>query len=158
MSSFVPESLLEHLRSLRHDIHRHPELGFHEVRTRETVERELASCTDAVFTRMATTGLVVDIKGTNDQLAQSRPARCVALRADLDALDMTEENEHLPYRSQAYEARSTRMPRCSLAHSLAHAANPRPTCAAMTATLSCLSVLQRCCIRYGLPATSRRHE
>jgi metal-dependent amidase/aminoacylase/carboxypeptidase family protein len=30
-TAFIPQSLLEHLEALRHQIHQHPELGFQEV-------------------------------------------------------------------------------------------------------------------------------
>jgi amidohydrolase len=66
--------------------------------TRATIESELAECTEATFTRMAETGLVVDFNGTCDTTVATA-ARMIALRADMDALDMTEENADLPYRS-----------------------------------------------------------
>lgn len=80
----VPE-----LRRIRHDLHRHPELGFQEHRTQEVVRRWLSQhgyepkdC--------AGTGLVADLK------AGVTPA--LALRADLDALPMHETLD-VPYRS-----------------------------------------------------------
>jgi hippurate hydrolase len=49
----------------------------------------------------ATTGLVVDIKGTGpeDTKSDSNGVKAVALRTDLDALPIPEKNEHLPYKT-----------------------------------------------------------
>lgn len=46
---------------------------------------------------MAVTGLVVDLKGKK---APQGNNRCIALRADMDGLQMEEDNKHLPYRSE----------------------------------------------------------
>ncbi|MEE9382808.1 MAG: amidohydrolase [Nannocystaceae bacterium] len=85
-------SLVPRLRELRHDLHRHPELGFEEHRTQEIVLRWLRdhgydprTCAD--------TGVVAD-------LFPERVGRAttIALRADLDCLPMQERTD-LPYRS-----------------------------------------------------------
>jgi amidohydrolase len=79
------------LIQLRHDIHRWPEPGFEEVRTQAAI---MAALTDAGLSPRpcAGTGVVADI-GEGD-------GPCLALRADIDCLRMTEANHHLPYRSQ----------------------------------------------------------
>ncbi len=84
------DGLIPRLTEVRHDIHRHPELGFEEVRTQAQVRAFLESC--GLEPRvMAETGLVADIV--------NRPGEpFVALRADLDALPIHEKTE-LPYRS-----------------------------------------------------------
>lgn len=48
---------------------------------------------------MASTGKVYDIRGTASEAPNKR---IIALRADMDALPMQEENHDLPYRSQKY--------------------------------------------------------
>ncbi|HEY5258689.1 MAG TPA: M20 family metallopeptidase [Candidatus Baltobacteraceae bacterium] len=83
--------VVERVIALRRDIHQHPELGFEEERTAGVVEREL----DALgikHRRIATTGVVGVIRG-------KMPGRTVALRADMDALPITERTG-LPYASQ----------------------------------------------------------
>jgi amidohydrolase len=85
------EALLEHVVELRRAIHRHPELGFEEHRTAELIEREL----DALaieHRRVAGTGVVGVIRG-------GEPGHVVALRADMDALPITERTG-LPFASE----------------------------------------------------------
>lgn len=70
----------EWLTDIRRDIHRHPEVGFREERTASLVER----CLDEMgipHRRMAGTGVVGLIEGS-----APGAGRCVALRADMDAL------------------------------------------------------------------------
>jgi amidohydrolase len=82
----------EELTGWRRDLHAHPELGFEEKRTSDFVAERLASFGCEVFRGIAGTGLVGRLKaGTS--------ARAIALRADMDALPIEEENE-LPYRSR----------------------------------------------------------
>jgi amidohydrolase len=69
----------------RHDFHAHPELGFEEHRTSAIVAEKLAGWGIEVERGLAGTGLV----GT---LACGRSTRAVGLRADMDALPMTEAN------------------------------------------------------------------
>ncbi len=78
----------------RRDLHAHPELSMHEVRTAATVREKLASFgVDEIITGMATHGIVGVIRaGTSD--------RAIGLRADMDALPIQEETG-LPYASQA---------------------------------------------------------
>ena len=84
MTLLVPADFAARAIELRREIHRHPELGFEEVRTRALVEREL----DALgidHRRVATTGVAGIIRG-------ALPGRTAALRADMDALPITEQS------------------------------------------------------------------
>ena len=74
----IRESLVE----LRRAIHRHPEGGFAEFQTAALVEKTLASC-GIPARRVAKTGVVGVLDGTG-------PGRVVALRADMDALELDE--------------------------------------------------------------------
>ena len=69
----------------RRDFHAHPELGFEEHRTSALVAEKLAGWGIAVERGLAGTGLV----GT---LRAGTSARAIGLRADMDALPMTEAN------------------------------------------------------------------
>lgn len=84
VSAALPE-----LIGVRHDIHRHPELGFDEHRTQDLVMAWL-SARGFAPRKCAGTGVVAD-------LHPGRPT-CLALRADLDALPIHEDLD-LPYRS-----------------------------------------------------------
>lgn len=90
--------LREHHRDLteiRHELHRHPELGFEEHVTAELVARELARCgVDEVHRGLGRTGLVAVVRGRRDT-----QGRRIGLRADMDALPIQEENP-VPWRSQ----------------------------------------------------------
>ena len=105
-------SLLPSMVAFRHDVHAHPEPGFEEVRTLARVQETLAAAGIRGGTVMATTGYVVDIAGTGPAsssagadagadagAASSKKPACIALRADMDALRMTEGPNGLPYRS-----------------------------------------------------------
>jgi len=67
----------------RRDFHEHPELGNHEVRTADIIAKHLSSLGIEVKTGVATTGVVGILKG-------DKPGPVVALRADMDALPVTE--------------------------------------------------------------------
>ncbi len=85
------ESLLARVVELRRAIHRRPELGFEEHETAALVEREL----DALgieHRRLATTGVAGIVRG-------GKPGRVVALRADMDALPISERTG-LPFASE----------------------------------------------------------
>ncbi len=81
----------------RRYLHEHPELGFQETNTaRHVIERLRPLNLDAVHTGIAETGIVGVLHGTK---AATGPTKCVLLRADMDALPITEEND-VPYKSQ----------------------------------------------------------
>lgn len=69
----------------RHDIHRHPELGFEEHRTAEKVAALLQEWGIETHTGIGDTGVVGVIKrGTS--------SRMLGIRADMDALEIEEQN------------------------------------------------------------------
>lgn len=77
----------------RRDLHQHPELGNREFRTSAIVAEHLRKLgLDEVRTGVAHTGVVGLLKG-------GRPGPVVALRADMDALPVTEQVE-LPFASK----------------------------------------------------------
>lgn len=77
---------------IRRDIHMHPETGFEEVRTSEKVAKLLEEYGIEVIRNIAKTGVVGILKGTGE-------GKTIALRADMDALNMPEECE-LEYKSK----------------------------------------------------------
>lgn len=86
------EKLEKKVIEWRHDIHQNPELSNREFRTAKKVADHLRSLGMEVQTGVAHTGVVGLLKG-------KRPGKVVALRADMDALPVTERNA-LPYRSK----------------------------------------------------------
>ncbi|MFY8001247.1 MAG: M20 metallopeptidase family protein [Candidatus Kapaibacteriota bacterium] len=72
----------ETMRQIRRALHRNPELSFQEFETSKQIQARLAEL-GIPFQVMANTGVVAHI-GTGD--------RCVALRADIDALPIQEES------------------------------------------------------------------
>ena len=73
------------LASLRRDLHAHPELGFEEHRTAELVAAKLEGWGIPVHRGLGRTGVVGIVRN-------GRSNRAVGLRADMDALPMTEHN------------------------------------------------------------------
>ena len=73
-------------------MHAHPELSYQEFRTSAFVQQKLAE-TGIPFRVMAETGVVGLIRGKNPD------RRVIALRADMDALPIREEND-IPYKSK----------------------------------------------------------
>jgi amidohydrolase len=73
------------ITTLRRDIHAHPELCFEEQRTSDLIAKALTDWGIPIHRGMGTTGVVGIVKsGTS--------SRAVGLRADIDALPMTEHN------------------------------------------------------------------
>lgn len=77
---------------VRHHLHAHPELSFSEFKTSEFVQEKLKTW-NIEYKVMATTGVVGIIKGKNPD------EKVIALRADMDALPITELND-VEYRSK----------------------------------------------------------
>ena len=78
---------LSPLVAIRRDIHAHPELCFEEVRTADLIARTLAGWDIPVHRGLGTTGVVGIVQGTAGE-----SSRALGLRADMDALPMTEHN------------------------------------------------------------------
>lgn len=85
-------ALAEELVALRRDFHRHPELGFCEVRTAERVAALLAEIPGLeVQTGVAETGVVALLRG-------GKPGKTLLVRADMDGLPIQELRD-VPYKS-----------------------------------------------------------
>jgi amidohydrolase len=76
----------------RRDIHEHPELGLQETRTAALVAAHLRGLGMEVRTGVGGTGVVGVLRG-------GKPGKVVALRADMDALPVTEMTD-LPFKSR----------------------------------------------------------
>ncbi len=77
--------------SIRHHLHAHPELSYQEFETSSFIQAELTKY-GIPFQIMGTTGVIGLIEGKNPK------KRTIALRADIDALPIQEENT-VPYKS-----------------------------------------------------------
>ena len=77
---------------IRHHLHAHPELSYQEFETSKFVQQKLKEY-HIPFEIKATTGVVGLIKGKNPE------SRVIALRADMDALPIAEQND-VPYKSK----------------------------------------------------------
>ena len=87
------EPFREELVAIRRDIHAHPETGFEEVRTAALVAEKLRSWGLQVTEKVGRTGVVATLQG------RRAGNRAVALRADMDALNI-DEKTGLSYGSQ----------------------------------------------------------
>jgi len=85
------EQCKEQIISWRREIHAHPEIAWKESHTGDMVARELENLGIEVK-RIAQTGVLGILKG-------ARAGKTVALRADMDALAITEATD-LPYKSK----------------------------------------------------------
>lgn len=88
----LTDKLTPDLIAIREDIHCHPELGLQEKRTSALAADYLRKLGLEVRTGFATTGIVGVLKG-------GKPGPVVAMRADMDALPITEETG-LPFESK----------------------------------------------------------
>jgi amidohydrolase len=85
------KELLPRVITIRRHLHQHPELSFKEFNTSDFVADELEAM-GIPYKKMVDTGIVALIEGKNPT------SKTVALRADLDALPITEKND-VPYKS-----------------------------------------------------------
>ena len=77
--------------SWRHDFHKHPELSNREFRTSDVIAKHLESLGIDVTRNVGVNGVVGILKGNKE-------GKVVGLRADMDALPITENND-LPFMS-----------------------------------------------------------
>lgn len=83
----MADKLEQQVIAWRRDLHAHPELGNREFRTAKIVAEHLRKLgLDEVKEQVAHTGVVGVLRG-------GKPGPCVALRADMDALPVTEETD-----------------------------------------------------------------
>lgn len=82
ISEFLPEMV-----ALRRDIHRHPELGYQEQRTSDIVANLLAEWGYSVDRGLGGTGVVGTLK-------RGDGSATIGIRADMDALPITETADH----------------------------------------------------------------
>lgn len=83
----------DYIISMRRHFHSHPELGLHEVETTRRIAEELEHMGIEVLRFPDITGCIGIIRGAN-------PGGTVALRADIDALPIQEEDLTKPYASK----------------------------------------------------------
>src|SRR5436190_24025847 len=76
----------------RRDFHQNPELGNNEYRTAKKIADHLRALGIEVKENVGKTGVVGILKG-------AKPGKCIALRADIDALPIVEKND-LPFISK----------------------------------------------------------
>lgn len=85
-------ALKDEMTGWRRDIHAHPETAFEEVRTSALVAEKLESWGVEVHRGLGKTGIVGVLRGRGEG------GGTIGLRADMDALPMTEEND-VPWKS-----------------------------------------------------------
>lgn len=86
------DDLSTRIAALRRDLHAHPELAFHEKRTADTVAAYLERLGIEVYRGLAGTGVVARLRAGTGR-------RSIGLRADMDALPLSELNT-FPHRSR----------------------------------------------------------
>jgi len=83
----LSEKYFSRVVELRRKIHANPELSWEETETSKLVAEELMRCGIEVQTKIAKNGVVGILKGKNPE------SKCIALRADMDALPIQEESK-----------------------------------------------------------------
>ncbi len=79
----LAEDNFQYVVDFRRDIHKHPEPSFEEFRTTDKLAQAMEEM-GIPYRRFEPTGLIGEIKG-------AKPGKTVALRADIDALSITEK-------------------------------------------------------------------
>lgn len=87
------EAIFEELRTIRRHLHQYPELSFEEYQTCAFIQDTLKKWGISAIKTIATTGTLVTLEGKNPS------KRTIALRADIDALPIQEQN-NCSYRSR----------------------------------------------------------
>lgn len=91
IENILTDTLEEEIRSIRRRLHQNPELSFQEYHTSEVIRETLDRWEIEYTFPHVDTGIVAHIRG-------DRPGKRIALRADMDALPITEQTG-LPYAS-----------------------------------------------------------
>lgn len=78
--------LFNKLIRIRRNLHENPELGYNEIETSNIVKNELKTLNVSFKDGVAKTGVVAEI-------TRGRKGKCVAIRADMDALPIFEDND-----------------------------------------------------------------
>lgn len=96
--SVIPrlKELHPELTAWRRDLHAHPQTAFEETYASDLIARELTKMGVAVHRGLAKTGVVGTLAGKQPGRGE---VKAIGLRADIDALDITEAND-VPYKSQ----------------------------------------------------------
>ena len=89
----LADNIFDDIVVIRRHIHKYPELSFNEYETSNYIKSVLKSWNIPFLDNIADTGIVVLIQGNKPS------SKTLALRADFDALPITEEND-VEYRSQ----------------------------------------------------------
>lgn len=89
------EELFSKVKAYREHLHQFPELSYQEFETAKFVKEKLLEIGIEDVHSLGSTGVIALISGKNHAKNQT----CIALRADLDALPIFEENE-CPYKSK----------------------------------------------------------
>jgi amidohydrolase len=87
------EQIKDEVIAIRRHLHQHPELSFQEVETSKFIQEKLSSWGIKFQNDIVGTGVVALIE------SKKNPTKCIALRADMDALPIQELNE-VEYKSQ----------------------------------------------------------
>jgi len=88
----ITPALINKVTAWRRDFHQHPDLGSSETRTAGIIAAHLRALGMEVKTGIAHTGVTGLLKG-------AKPGRRIAVRADMDALPVTEQS-NLPFASK----------------------------------------------------------
>lgn len=80
------ENWAEEITAIRRDLHAHPELAFEEIRTADVVAEKLTSWGIPIHRGLGITGVVGILHG------RTQTGKAIGLRADMDALPMSELN------------------------------------------------------------------
>ncbi len=87
------EQIKDEVIAIRRHLHQHPELSFQEVETSKFIQEKLKSWGIKFQNNIVGTGIVAVID------SKKNPDKCIALRADMDALPIQELNE-VDYKSR----------------------------------------------------------
>lgn len=137
----MKELMLEqqsYMKEMRREFHRHPEISGEEYHTREILIREIENM-EIPYKKLAGTGLIAIIKG-------GKPGKHRVLRADIDGLQVQEEEENLKQKKECI----------SCVEGVSHACGHDAHMAMMLGTMKVLKRLQDeiegtiyCCFEEG---------